>query len=171
MNLQFHCSHLLQFPHFLSLRVFPVEDDHQLSFFSFFLFFLSSEKSSCRKKREIKKKKKNREQEVSPPDQLGSFLAAPPGAQSERSVRQSNLQVKRETSSLPLSLSLYASPSVACARSTCSNRCGRAHTAAAFPALPLVSERCAVAPSMPPRSSLPLPPSLPPSITPRLMNV
>lgn len=67
-----------------------------------------------------------------------------------------------------LSLSLSPSPCLACARSTCSDH--GAHTAAASPALRLVSECCAVAPSIhsPPRLlSLLLLPCIPS----RLMNV
>lgn len=117
-------------------------------------------------------KKGKKGQDLAPPDQLSFLLVAPPSSQGEWSVRQSNLQVKRQTSSLPflsysLSLPLHASPSVALACSTCSEQCGWAHTTAASLALPLVSERCAVAPSIP-FASLPLSPSHYPL---QLMNV
>lgn len=61
---------------------------------------------------EGKKKKKK----LAPPNQrhLLLFLAAPSSTQGEWSVRQSNLQVERQTSSLPAALSLSLSLPLSC---------------------------------------------------------
>lgn len=114
-----------------------------------------------------KEKKKTWEQALATPDELSFYLAAPSSTRGEWSVRQSNLQVRRQTPFLSPSftfLLLHAlSLSVSCARSTCSERCGWAHTQLSLLCLSAVL-LLHLFPSF-------LPPSLPSSIPVRLMNV